>query len=144
MRRFDLLLLLCCLPMFSLAQSDDWRLISNGQKIYEHGYCDQPYIVTTSDGTWVCTFTTSPGQEGDNIQYIVATSSSDQGKTWSDPVEIEPSSSGLEASWAMPLLTSFDRIYVFYTFNGDSIRNLPDGTKMRADTHGWYCYPVLG
>ena len=47
---------------------------------------------------------------------------------------------GLEASWAMPLATNFDRLYVFYTFNGDSIQNLPDGTKMRADTHGWYCY----
>jgi len=128
------------LPIFSNGQVNDWRLISNGKTIYEHGYCDQPYIVTTKDGIWVCTFTTSPGQEGDKIQYIVSTFSSDQGKTWSDPVEIESTSSGLEASWAMPLVTEFDRIYVFYTFNGDSIRNLPDGTKMRSDTHGWYCY----
>jgi hypothetical protein len=134
------ILIIICIPFFSKGQSNDWRLISNGQKIYEHGYCDQPYIVTTSDGTWVCTFTTSPGHEGDKIQYTVSTASSDQGKTWSVPVEIEPASSGIEASWAMPLVTRFDRIYVFYTFNGDTVRNLPDGTKMRADTHGWYCY----
>jgi len=133
-------LLILCIPIFSHGQSNDWRLISNGQKIYEHGYCDQPYIVSTSDGTWVCTFTTSPGHEGDKIQYIVSTHSSDQGKTWSVPVEIESASSGIEASWAMPLVTRFNRIYVFYTFNGDTVRNLPDGTKMRADTHGWYCY----
>lgn len=134
------ILLLLGVPIFSQGQSDDWRLISNGQKIYEHGYCDQPYVVVTDDGTWVCTFTTSPGVEGDKIQYIVSTSSSDKGKTWSAPLEIEAASLGVEASWAMPLITDYDRIYVFYTFNGDTIRNLPDGAKMRADTHGWYCY----
>ncbi len=138
--QFISILLLLCLPFFTQSQSTDWRLISNGQKIYEHGYCDQPYIVTTKDGTWICTFTTSPGHEGNKIQYIVSTSSDDQGKTWSEPVEIEAANSGVEASWAMPLVTKFDRIYVFYTFNGDTIRNLPDGTPMRADTHGWYCY----
>lgn len=134
------ILLLLGVPIFSQGQSDDWRLISNGQKIYEHGYCDQPYVVVTDDGTWICTFTTSPGVEGDKIQYIVSTSSSDKGKTWSAPLEIEAASLGVEASWAMPLITDYDRIYVFYTFNGDTIRNLPDGAKMRADTHGWYCY----
>ena len=138
--KFFAFLIIFCIPFLSQGQSNDWRLISNGQKIYEHGYCDQPYIVTTSDGTWVCTFTTSPGQEGGDIQYIVSSYSSDQGKTWSVPTEIEAPSSGVEASWAMPLVTQFDRVYTFYTFNGDSIRNLPDGTKMRADTHGWYCY----
>jgi hypothetical protein len=138
--KYFTILIFFCIPIFSHGQPDDWRLISNGQKIYEHGYCDQPYIVTTSDDIWVCTFTTAPGNEGSKIQYIVSTSSSDQGKTWSVPLEIEAAASGVEASWAMPLITKFDRIYVFYTFNGDSIRNLPDGTKMRADTHGWYCY----
>lgn len=138
--KFLTILILFCAPIFTQGQSDDWRLISNGQKIYEHGYCDQPYVVVTDDGTWVCTFTTSPGVEGDKIQYIVSTSSSDKGKTWSAPLEIEVASLGVEASWAMPLITDYDRIYVFYTFNGDTIRNLPDGAKMRADTHGWYCY----
>jgi hypothetical protein len=138
--KFFTVLIIFWIPTSSQGQSNDWRLISNGQKIYEHGYCDQPYIVATNDGTWVCTFTTAPGHEGGKIQYIVSTYSSDQGKTWSVPIEIEAASSGLEASWAMPLVTKFDRIYVFYTFNGDSIRNLPDGTIMRADTHGWYCY----
>ena len=138
--KFLTILILFCAPIFTQGQSDDWRLISNGQKIYEHGYCDQPYVVVTDDGTWVCTFTTSPGVEGDKIQYIVSTSSSDQGKTWSAPLEVEAASLGVEASWAMPLITDYDRIYVFYTFNGDTIRNLPDGAKMRADTHGWYCY----
>lgn len=137
---FIKILFLFIIPVICQGQSGDWRSILNGQKIYEHGYIDQPYIVKTSDGTWVCTFTTSPGKEGDEIQYIVSTYSFDQGKTWSTPMEIEAGGGGIEASWAMPLLTKFDRIYVFYTYNGDTIRNLPDGTPMRSDTHGWYCY----
>ncbi len=132
--------LICSLQFLVTAQTTDWRLISNGQRIYEHGYCDQPYIVATSDGIWVCTFTTAPGKEGDEMQYIASCYSNDQGQTWSDPVPIEGAFSAREASWAMPLVTSFDRIYVFYTFNGDGIRQLPDGTGMRADTHGWYCF----
>lgn len=134
------ILYLIILPFFCQGQSTDWRSILNGQKIYEHGYTDQPYIVKTSDGTWVCTFTTSPGEEGDEIQYIVSTYSFDQGKTWSVPIEIEAAGNGIEASWAMPLVTDFDRIYVFYTYNGDTIKNFPDGKPMRSDTHGWYCY----
>jgi hypothetical protein len=139
MRLIFLYLAIWLSPLLS-AQSKDWRLISNGKKIYEHGYCDQPYLVTTSDGTWVCTFTTSPGREGDQIQYIVSTSSEDQGTTWTTPVEIEPAANGIEASWAIPLISDFDRIYVFYTFNGDTIRQMPDGKPIRSDTHGWYCY----
>lgn len=134
------ILFLFVIPVVCQGQSTDWRSILNGQKIYEHGYTDQPYIVKTSDGTWVCTFTTSPGEEGDEIQYIVSTYSFDQGKTWSVPIEIEAAGNGIEASWAMPLVTDFDRIYVFYTYNGDTIKNFPDGKPMRSDTHGWYCY----
>lgn len=138
--RYFVILMLAVSPFVIQGQSDDWRLITNGREVYTNGYCDQPYIVTTSDGSWICTFTTSPSHEGSNVQYIVSTNSTDQGKTWSTPVEIESSTSGLEASWAMPLVTEFDRIYAFYTFNGDSIRQMPDGSPIRSDTHGWYCY----
>ena len=126
---------------FSVAQgiSGDSRDIANGVSIYEHGYCDQPYVVVAPDGTWVCVFTTSEEKEGAASQYIVCTRSTDHGKTWSAPVPIE-APDGPEASWAMPLLTKFGRIYVFYVYNGDNIRTLPNGKPMRADTHGWYCY----
>ena len=119
--------------------ASDPRDIANGISIYEHGYCDQPYVVVTDDGAWVCVFTTSAEREGAASQYIVCSISRDKGRTWSDPVPIEPPDSP-EASWAMPLLTHFGRIYVFYVYNGDDIRELPDGKPMRADTHGWYCY----
>lgn len=118
---------------------NDPRDVTNGVSIYEHGYCDQPYVVVAPDGIWVCVFTTSAEKEGAASQYIVCTRSTDHGQTWSPPVPIEPPD-GPEASWGMPLLTKFGRIYVFYVYNGDNIRTLPNGKPMRADTHGWYCY----
>lgn len=130
---------LLLLAAFCCFANADFRDVTAGISIYEHGYCDQPYVVVAPDGTWVCVFTTSAGKEGSASQYSVCTRSTDQGKTWSTPVPIEPPD-GPEASWAMPLLTRFGRIYVFYVYNGDNIRTLPDGKPMRADTHGWYCY----
>lgn len=135
---------LCCVgpyvaPALPIDATYDRRDIVQGVSIYEHGYCDQPYVVVTDDGAWVCVFTTSAEREGAASQYIVCSISLDQGRNWSEPVPIEPPD-GPEASWAMPLLTHFGRIYVFYVYNGDDIRTLPDGSPMRADTHGWYCY----
>lgn len=128
-----------CLTVAVIAATADPRDIARGTAIYEHGYCDQPYVVIAPDGTWICVFTTSGEQEGARSQYIVATRSEDQGRTWSEPVPIE-SPDGPEASWAMPLITPFGRVYVFYIFNGDRINALPDGRSARADMLGWYCY----
>lgn len=126
-------------PMAYAAEAGDFRDIMSGTQIHEHGYCDQPYVVVAPDGAWICVFTTNEAHEGTRSQYIVSTTSTDMGKTWSEPVPIEPPSER-EASWAMPLMTRYGRVYVFYVFNGDNVRTLPDGTAMRADTHGWYCY----
>ncbi len=140
MTAMQALLGLCIVTMGALSHATtDMRDISRGISIYEHGYCDQPYVVVAEDGAWVCVFTTSAAREGATSQYIVCTVSKDQGRTWSAPVPIESPDSP-EASWAMPLLTRFGRIYVFYVYNGDDVRTLPDGSPMRADTHGWYCY----
>ncbi len=118
--------------------SKDPRNIRNGLKVPDEGYCDQPYVVITPDGNWLCTMTTGPGHEGHGGQHIVATISKDKGKTWSELIDIEPST-GPEASWVVPLITSFGRVYGFYTYNGDNIREL-NGKKIRADMMGWYCY----
>lgn len=88
---------------------------------------------------WFCTYTTSPGEEGDSLQNIAGIVSYDKGETWSKPINIEKATS-IESSWGLPLVTAFDRIYVFYVFNGDLVRKLPEGTPIRSDTHGWYCY----
>ena len=70
----------------------------------------------------------------------MATRSEDQGRSWSKPVAIEPSS-GPEASWATPSVTPYGRVFVFYTCNGDRVRHLPGGRRrIRADMLGWYCF----
>ena len=68
----------------------DPRNISNGLRIPSEAYADQPYVVVTSNGAWVCTLTTGKGLEGQQGQHVVATVSRDQGKTWSELVAIEP------------------------------------------------------
>lgn len=119
------------------AQADP-RNVQSGFVIRDEGYCDQPYVVITRDGHWLCVLTTGQGREGQAGQHVVSTVSKDQGRTWSKLLDIEPAS-GPEASWATPLVTSNGRVYVFYDYNGDQIRTL-NNKPARADMLGWYCY----
>ena len=59
----------------------DPRLIDTGYQIPHENYVDQPYVVITSDGNWLCVLTTGVGKEGQAGQHIVSTISSDRGKT---------------------------------------------------------------
>lgn len=123
----------------TLAASDP-RNIATGLPIPAKHYCDQPYVVVTTNGEWVVVLTTGTGEEGSSGQHIASSRSTDQGRTWSPLVDIEPPD-GPEASWAIPLITPYGRIYVFYTYNGDNITTLPGGAnRIRSDTHGWYCF----
>ena len=120
--------------------SSDWRRLDAGLPIPDEGYCDQPYVVVTPDGNWLCTMTTGPGREGQGGQHIVSTISTDRGETWSPLVAIEPTD-GPAASWVVPLLVPSGRVYGFYTYNGDRVETLPgQSKKIRADTLGWYCF----
>ncbi|HSW46582.1 MAG TPA: sialidase family protein, partial [Phycisphaerae bacterium] len=126
-------------PAFTFQPGKDFRDILNGHVIPDEGYCDQPYVVVTKDGHWLCTLTTGRGEEGARGQHIVATISTDQGRTWSDLIDIEPAN-GPDASWAMPLITPTGRVYVFYSYNGDHIDSLGDKKGIRADMLGWFVY----
>jgi len=118
------------LPSF---ERNDPRDIVQGVVLPCELYCDQPYIVVLADGTWVCTMTTGRGHEGAIGQHVVATRSTDQGKTWGPLIDIEPASN-VSASWIVPLLTPYGRIYGFYTCNAEMVH------LGRNDTHGWYAY----
>ena len=109
-----------------------------GSSIYENGYVDQPYVVILQEGSWLCTFTTSAKIEGSSGQHIVSMTSRDKGKSWINPIEIE-SPTGPTASWAMPYITPYGRVYVFYSFNGGNVKTL-NGNSIRNDMLGWYCY----
>ena len=65
--------------------------------------------------------------------------SSDNGKTWSKPVQIEKPDAP-SSSWATPFLTDYGRIYVFYDFNGDKVDSLNGKKIVRDDMLGWYCF----
>jgi hypothetical protein len=121
----------------------DWRNVKNGSEIPREGYSDQPYVVVTRDGNWLCVLTTGRGAEGAPGQHIISTISKDRGRTWSTPVDIEPAD-GPEASWVMPLIVPGGRVYVFYTYNSENLRlddksnNPKIGT--RVDTLGKYAF----
>jgi len=140
-----LLISMACGTVGAAAPNEDqhWnepRYFPSGTPIFASGYCDQPYVVVLPDSTWLCVFTTGAGHEGAGGQHIVATRSRDAGKTWTQPVSIEPEP-GPPASWAMPFVTTFGRVYVFYDYNGDRIDHFPNSTKkIRDDMLGWYCY----
>jgi hypothetical protein len=127
----------------SVPSGTDPRNIRNGSPIPKEGYVDQPYIVITRDGAWLCVLTTGSGVEGEPGQHIVATISHDKGATWSPLVDIEPAH-GPEASWVMPLLTPYGRVYVFYTYNKDNLRRVEGcnspGAAKRVDTLGYYAF----
>ncbi|MBT3199682.1 MAG: exo-alpha-sialidase [Phycisphaerales bacterium] len=112
--------------------------ISTGYVIPDEGYCDQPYVVKLKDGVWLCTMTTGKGHEGKRGQHIVSARSTNKGKSWTKLVDIEPAD-GPEASWVMPYLTGYGRVYVFYTYNAANIRKVIGGGA-RVDTLGRYAF----
>jgi Concanavalin A-like lectin/glucanases superfamily/BNR/Asp-box repeat len=110
----------------SLAAQDgvDWRNIRDGRVIPTSSYADQPYIVKTDDGAWLCIVTTGAKKEGDPGQTVAVLRSKDKGKTWTAPLPLEPTD-GPEASYAVLLKTPSGRIYAFYNHNTDNVREVP-------------------
>lgn len=120
----------------------DWRNINNGSRIPKENYCDQPYVVVAKDGSWVCVMTTGRGEEGERDQHVVATISCDQGQTWSQLIDIEPSGPP-ESSWVTPFLAPSGRIYAFYTYNStvlDRVIARYEWAARRLDTLGDFVF----
>lgn len=124
----------------------DWRNIRKGSVIPTKSYADQPYVVQTDDGAWLCVVTTGAGEEGQPGQHIVSLRSTDHGKTWSAPVPVEPAD-GPEASYAVLLKAPSGRIYVFYNHNTDNVRQIkadnppyPNGLCSRVDSQGYFVF----
>ena len=126
--------------------ASDWRNIVTGRMIPTETYSDQPYIVKTDDGAWLCVLTTGSGREGEQGQHIVTMRSSDRGRTWSAPIDVEPAE-GPEASYAALLRVPSGRIYCFYNHNSDNIRQViaddppyEGGICRRVDSLGHFCF----
>lgn len=124
----------------------DWRNIENGCEIPTEYYSDQPYLVEANDGAWVCCLTTGESHEGMPGQYVKTMRSTDKGKTWTDLNRMEPKGAP-ENSYSVLLKTHFGRIYCFYNYNKDNIReiiaaNPPylEGICSRVDSLGVYAF----
>lgn len=120
----------------------DSRNITTGFNIPSEGYADQPYIVQTADGAWLCAITTGTGHEGAGGQHIVSMRSADRGRTWEKPVDIEPAN-GPEASYVVLLKTPYGRIYALYNHNTDNVREVKredKGVYTRVDSLGHYVF----
>ncbi len=98
----------------------DLRRTQSGNEIPSEGYCDQPYVVETNDGAWLCIMTTGTGHEGDPGQHPITLRSHDQGQTWGEKASIEPTD-GPEASYAVLLKVPSGRVYAFYNYNTDRV-----------------------
>lgn len=141
-------LLALALPALALAADappaaiPDPRHIANGWVIPDEHYADQPYIVKTDDGAWLCAITTGSGNEGAGGQHVVSMRSTDKGRTWEKPVDIEPAS-GPEASYVVLLKTPYGRVYALYNHNTDrvpEVRREDKGVYKRVDSLGHYVF----
>lgn len=120
----------------------DSRNIATGFNVPSEGYADQPYIVKTDDGAWLCAITTGSGHEGAGGQHIVSMRSTDHGRTWEKPVDIEPAD-GPEASYVVLLKTPYGRICALYNHNTDNVREVKredKGVYTRVDSLGHYVF----
>lgn len=120
----------------------DPRHITTGLNIPSEGYADQPYIVKTDDGAWLCAITTGAGHEGAGGQHVICMRSTDRGLTWEPPVDIEPAD-GPEASYVVLLKTPYGRVYALYNHNTDNVREVKredKGVYLRVDSLGHYVF----
>jgi hypothetical protein len=120
----------------------DNRHIATGLEIPSEGYADQPYIVKTEDGAWLCAITTGTGHEGSGGQHVISMRSTDHGRSWERPVDIEPAD-GVEASYVVLLKTPYGRIYALYNHNTDNVREVKQegkGVYKRVDSLGHYVF----
>ena len=90
-RLLTVISLLAALPLSSVAAPTDSRNIVTGFPIPKEGYCDQPYVVVTRDGNWLCLLTTGPGTR---IAEVPARGGGHQCRPWQELVETHPHRAG--------------------------------------------------
>ncbi len=121
----------------------DWRLLDNGSRIPAENYADQPYVVRTGDGAWLCCVTTGSGNEGAQGQHVCTCRSTDLGRTWSEPIFVEEPGD-VENSYAVMLKAPSGRVFIFYNRNTDNVREVEkhdrSGAFTRVDCLGSFVF----
>jgi hypothetical protein len=128
----------------SFVETSDSRHLNSGWLIHgDNYYVDEPIIIRTDDGAWLCTLSVGDDQEGvDSGQHSIARRSTDRGRSWSDPVYIEPPMPP-EGSKVSLVKVPGGRIYAVYTRNSDNLREVlaDDGsTFRRVDSLGYFVF----
>ena len=109
--------------------NSDWRDISEGHLIPTPGmkYVDQPYVVHTDDGSWLCILTVGTLGEtiGGSVNFSAATTSEDKGKTWSPFIKCN-------ITYAVPLRVPSGRVYTLrppmsFTYSDDNAETWSKG-----------------
>ena len=128
----------------------DPRDMSAGSLIHTWDYSDQPYCVVvtqkhllplSAQSLFVCSVTVNDGaREGKSGEHIVSVTSSDQGRTWSEPVALEPTSvaRGIDNAYSTIVLVPSGRIYCIYNMNLDNIHTLNGKNISRVDEIGHF------
>jgi len=124
----------------------DSRNIKSGKIIPVENYSDQPYVVKTDDGGWLLVVTTGAGTEGATGQHVISMKSFDKGETWCNITDVEKIENP-ESSYAVLYKTSFGRVYCFYNYNADNLREViaddppfKGGKCTRVDTQGHFVF----
>ena len=121
----------------------DWRNVELGSVIPTENYSDQPYVVRTDDGAWLCCVTTGSGNEGEYGQHVLTLRSTDRGNSWRDAVKVEPDCP-CENSYAVMLKAPSGRVFIFYNHNTDNVREaLSSGGRRpvkRVDSLGHFVF----
>lgn len=118
---------------FQIDRANDHRNVLTGWEIPTESYSDQPQLVRNRDGSWTCVVTTSQSSESAETQHVIASRSTDKGKTWSRPAVPVERSGPPESSWGNLLIAPTGRLYVFYNYNYDNFRPFLD-PRIRSST----------
>ncbi len=124
----------------SAQETKDWRNIAEGIIIPTPGmkYADQPYVIKSRDGTWICALTvgTLGETEKGSKNFSAVTVSKDKGKTWSPFTECS-------RAYAIPFEAQNGRIYTLtpgaYTWSDDGCHTWSEPVKIPQFTEfgGW-------
>ena len=119
---------------FVAGVADDMRDIATGHVIPDEGYCDQPYVVITQDGNWLCMLTTAGAMKEPPTRTSYRRSvpiRAAPGRSWWNWSR----STARRRSTRCRSLRDSGRVYVFYDYNGDDFK-----CPGRSDCVGWFVY----